>query len=406
MPQPDRITPEEAELLLRQLLLLEPDQPKGKIKKKPKKRKLTAEEKGDAIQEEIFDFYYSQPFEVHPASAVVEEDLFDIDLRKGRPERDSAAEEALVTRTFNYYRKAGFPYPKCNDRRLAAVLPNLCRSASSIDGLFIKSNPVGNSEATAFHPEIYNVRCRDRKTPLEIFDDDAQFKRCIRSRIRRGDNVRPHGIRRHILTAPGCQSASNFRPTAAKSIIEYLGAKHVFDPCMGWGGRMLGALSAKASYVGVDPNTSAILGNKSLLHSLRRVNQSLLSPVTLIWGCMEDVIGQGRFAPDLVFTSPPYFDIEHYSNELTQSYLKYPTSEMWNECFLRHLIEGAYRDLVSGGHLALNVNYNMLPEVFEYAARCGFFLVETLTLLMGYRPTKSNNKKNRREPIVIFRKEI
>ena len=49
-------------------------------------------------------------------------------------------------------------------------------------------------------------------------------------------------------------------------------------------------------------------------------------------------IGSEEYKPkknslDFAFTSPPYFDTEKYSNEKTQSYLKYSNINTWKESF-------------------------------------------------------------------------
>jgi hypothetical protein len=48
---------------------------------------------------------------------------------------------------------------------------------------------------------------------------------------------------------------------------------------------------------------------------------------------------------DFAFTSPPYFDTEKYSNEKTQSYLKYKNINTWKEKFLRKTFENVYYGL-------------------------------------------------------------
>ena len=41
---------------------------------------------------------------------------------------------------------------------------------------------------------------------------------------------------------------------------------------------------------------------------------------------------------DSIFTSPPYFDVEKYSDEETQSYKRYTTIDSWNKNFLHKTI--------------------------------------------------------------------
>ena len=40
---------------------------------------------------------------------------------------------------------------------------------------------------------------------------------------------------------------------------------------------------------------------------------------------------------DTIFTSPPYFNVEKYSDEDTQSYVRYKNIDSWNKNFLHKL---------------------------------------------------------------------
>jgi len=80
----------------------------------------------------------------------------------------------------------------------------------------------------------------------------------------------------------------------------------VFDPCAGWGGRMLGTIERNITYVGQDINAETVSG-------LKRIKKAFNF-------CLKDAnvdIGNSEIAwpsvkPSLVFTSPPYLDTEVY----------------------------------------------------------------------------------------------
>ena len=59
---------------------------------------------------------------------------------------------------------------------------------------------------------------------------------------------------------------------------------------------------------------------------------------------------------DLVFTSPPFFDLEVYENVSSQSIKKFNTLEKWKKNFLFPSIKKSYKALKKGGHLALYIN--------------------------------------------------
>ena len=54
---------------------------------------------------------------------------------------------------------------------------------------------------------------------------------------------------------------------------------------------------------------------------------------------------------DTVFTSPPYFDVERYSDEDTQSWVRYKTIEDWNKNFLQKTLGNIIPTLKEGGIL-------------------------------------------------------
>ncbi len=121
-------------------------------------------------------------------------------------------------------------------------------------------------------------------------------------------------------------------------------------------------------------------------------------------------LGSEEFIPDrnsldLCFTSPPYFDTEKYSDEDTQSYIKFPTKEEWVNGFLRKTIENCYRGLKDGKYMLINIantpKYKFIEEETQKIAKeLGFVQNDTLQLTLssvmgaGYKY----------EPIFVFKK--
>ena len=58
---------------------------------------------------------------------------------------------------------------------------------------------------------------------------------------------------------------------------------------------------------------------------------------------------------DLCFTSPPYFNTEKYSDEDTQSYIRYQDIDSWNKNFLHKALGKMIPTLKEGGILAINI---------------------------------------------------
>tara|TARA_R110001606_G_scaffold297356_2_gene445187 strand:- start:13 stop:624 length:612 start_codon:yes stop_codon:yes gene_type:complete len=58
---------------------------------------------------------------------------------------------------------------------------------------------------------------------------------------------------------------------------------------------------------------------------------------------------------DMVFTSPPYFSVERYSYDDTQSWIRYKTIDEWNKNFLHATLEKIWPSIKKGGYMAINI---------------------------------------------------
>jgi hypothetical protein len=63
-------------------------------------------------------------------------------------------------------------------------------------------------------------------------------------------------IRRMLTMTHGLSNVTKYRASTAKAIVQRFHATRVLDPCIGWGGRMLGTLASgpDTQYVGCDPD--------------------------------------------------------------------------------------------------------------------------------------------------------
>jgi hypothetical protein len=145
----------------------------------------------------------------------------------------------------------------------------------------------------------------------------------------------------------------------------------VYDPSAGFGGRLLGALAAgidrQIHYVGTDPNPdnwleeAGVSRYEALARFYRRnVCQARQTTYEFFKQGSEVIRDDKRFKKyrgklDLVFTSPPYFRAEGYSDDENQSNVKFPTYNEWRDCFLRPTLETAVEWLKPGRPLIWNI---------------------------------------------------
>lgn len=176
------------------------------------------------------------------------------------------------------------------------------------------------------------------------------------------------------------QPAVNFPPLTAKAIYErFTNEGHgniVWDPSSGWGGRILGCMSASDSrsiyYIGTDPNpdnfhddgTSKYSNLADFFNTRTYRGNAFFSErneyEVRMKGSEEmakdPFFQQFKCKVDLVFTSPPYFNREVYSEDENQSCHKYGSSyEAWVSGYLIPTLKTAVAWLRPGGHLLWNI---------------------------------------------------
>jgi DNA modification methylase len=185
----------------------------------------------------------------------------------------------------------------------------------------------------------------------------------------------------------------------------------VVDFAAGYGGRLLGAIAAHRNYIGIEPNHAQVKGFLRMSKAISAQGFDL-PMLTFLPGTAESQLPQLKGAcAQMVFSSPPFFNWEHYSRSSSQSFRRYPSYKLWLDRFLTPVIAQSYRILKKKGYLALNVtNGNRLPtaeEVSNIATGAGFKSLPTVHEMVfpkipylhpcGLNPVK-------RELIMIFRK--
>jgi hypothetical protein len=334
----------------------------------------------------------------------VRPDFERLRFKDGRPAADSEEEVALATQVFDYYRESGWPYRALSASEIGSEFGRLASTPSCLrDDRRVIQSMIGLSITNNFHERrMIRVPCRNFRTPMEVFEDDDLLMEAIVKRIRYGDNLLPWGIKKSISSMRRTQRVSSYRPTIAKSLCQFYDRGEVLDFSMGWGGRMLGTMAAGRGYVGIDPEPETVDSNRRMMEA---VDPS--ANVSLIQGCAEDVLpGIESSSFGLIHSSPPYFDVERYSDAPWQSWVKFPTRESWVEGFLRPVIAHSARILAGGGVLLLNVNPDMVADVEQIAADEGLGCDDPWMMpLSQHQFNKASSGLYRYEPIMVLTKK-
>jgi hypothetical protein len=161
------------------------------------------------------------------------------------------------------------------------------------------------------------------------------------------------GLRKYIC--------SQFKPNVAKALYDLFKARNVMDFSMGWGDRLAGFYASMNTelYVGVDPRRE----NHPIYREQADYYDGLLTmfesekQVRFICEAAEDFYFDGyEDTFDIIFTSPPYFNIERYGDDETQSWVRYKDIDSWNYQFLQKSLDNMLPTLKSGGKLCVNIS--------------------------------------------------
>ena len=154
--------------------------------------------------------------------------------------------------------------------------------------------------------------------------------------------------------------ASQFKPSIAKAFYDYFGSVNVLDFSAGWGDRLAGFYCGETtkSYVGIDPNLDNHPNYQRQVefYEKQRTFFEKEKKVDLISLPAEDVdFTEYKEHFDTVFTSPPYFNTEKYSEHDTQSFRRYSEIDSWNKDFLHKALGNIIPAMKTGGILAVNI---------------------------------------------------
>ena len=250
------------------------------------------------------------------------------------------------------------------------------------------------------------------------FYNDAKLKRAIRIcfEFRDGNNlVYPTAIRRALELVTG-ENVTNFKAQNAKAIVEYLCPilwGNVYDYSAGYGGRLLGITSSnmRYNYVGIDPNTETV----KYLNYLQQLIESATGVTSEIYcKTSEEYIPENI---DLAFSSPPYYNLEKYSDEDTQCMVRYGSLDSWFMGYVEPTLLNIYKGLNNGGIFATNIadykTYGQKEPIkvverwIQTAERIGFKSDGVIKMMLNTRPGVGNNKTDGREKfegVYVFKK--
>ncbi len=195
-------------------------------------------------------------------------------------------------------------------------------------------NSYGNMFLKSRFESYWYSSYKNNKSPIDFWKNKKNIKLILKYRTGINNSGEVFDISLHQLIkgiSATRKSISFFKPLLAAHIyIKYLGDQQkptVFDPCAGFGGRLLGFKLAypQGTYIACEPNPQTYQELINLVNELSLTN-------VIIHNCkFEDLTI--NFDYDFAFTSIPYFDTEIYSN---QPY--YTDINSWCDIFLKPIL--------------------------------------------------------------------
>lgn len=255
--------------------------------------------------------------------------------------------------------------------------------------------------------------------PIEMAQDPRAFERVLRYRMGLNNsklytykvdgeevqatetfNLTPDTLRFGFVVQR--MSASFFSPSKAYHIIDRWcpeGEVRYFDPSGGFGARMLAFAAARPEghYSCCEPARST--RNDLLDLSQKLPLNVLVSPVG------SEAVSIPPDSIDFIFTSPPYYDKEKYSNDEGQSWVKFPTETEWEAGYLLPTMKTCFSALMTGCFAIFNVDEPRREMFLRAAALSGFLLhdEERLSLPADHFSRKAGRNATS-EPVLVFRK--
>jgi len=265
---------------------------------------------------------------------------------------------------------------------------------------------VGMKIIRKYMPHFYNVKNYKGVSVISLWKKE-NVEKALRFNRKYHSTPYVSEIIRSLSFTNGLGKITIYRPIMAKNIVSYLNAQSVLDVCVGWGGRMLGSVSVGSNvhYTGIEPCMATYEGLCQIRDTLSLDNIELINkPAEL---ALEQMPKDRKF--DMALTSPPYYNLEIYSDEHDQS-LQYGSYEQWIHKFLEPVIAGVLGRVKcscwSIKNFKTNKKYALLEDVIQIHEKNGWKMMDiTFSMTNSKRPGGSAmdaEKKASEETTYLF----
>lgn len=218
------------------------------------------------------------------------------------------------------------------------------------------------------------------------------------------------------------RKVANFDIRVAKDIYNRYGngkKLNILDMCAGFGSRGAAAVLSGHKYTGIDANLGVITQSQKMKEFLIKNNYINEEDLKYIYDGAENPHLELINNFDLMFTSPPYFNLESYSNDNFASSSNYNNYDKWLKDFMIPMLNNTKNYLKIDGLILINCKnltnlgkQKIFDDVFKILkedtdlefVEIFDFKTPQKNFWMNTSYTK-NQYKGWKEPVMVFKKK-
>lgn len=275
-----------------------------------------------------------------------------------------------------------------------------------------------------FFEELIFESCgkKTKISPMDVLKDNDKINEIFeyiktKPNFYKGSDI--SNLKSYFRNAVGwVRKVANFPAKTARSIYNRykdnfdIQQLNILDTSCGFGSRMSATLVDDNNYFGIEPNNR--LYHQLCLCVDFLINNNLTNGNSCIYcNGSENYIEELDNKMHISFTSPPYFDLEYYSNDKYESTKNLDNYDNWIEYFVKPTIGNTYSYLIVGGYALINAKnisskHKIYDDFFNIFDTNDFFrFVEEIDMKIikkNYDMAENIGKISNVEKIMCFQK--
>ena len=189
-----------------------------------------------------------------------------------------------------------------------------------------------------------------------------------------------------------------FNTELMDQVVQKYDIKSIYDPCAGWGERMLYCFTHDVNYLGVDINENLIPGYEQMQKDFDIKNQKFVCADSANYSPKLNV----GFNAHVILTCPPYGSIEHYSDAGAENFSEDVFLTWWKLVISNSL-------QANPEYFCFQINQKYKKSMSEVVESFGFVLIDEFTYSHKQsshftRGRDGSDHKKEYESMLVFRR--